>query len=97
MTVSHVVFIILSVLVLGGALSMVITKSMFRAALFMALSFVGVAGLFVILEAELLGMLQLLVYVGAIAILIIFAIMLSRRIMSADEPAFAQQWTLGSS
>jgi NADH-quinone oxidoreductase subunit J len=35
------------------------------------------------------------VYVGAIAILIIFAIMLSRRIMSGDEPAFNKQWTLG--
>jgi NADH:ubiquinone oxidoreductase subunit 6 (subunit J) len=81
--------------VLGGALAMVITKSMFRAALFMALSFIGIAGLYVLLEAELLGMLQLLVYVGAIAILIIFAIMLSRRIMSADEPAFNKQWTLG--
>jgi NADH:ubiquinone oxidoreductase subunit 6 (subunit J) len=95
MTVSHIVFIILSAVVLGGALAMVITKSMFRAALFMALSFVGIAGLFVLLEAELLGMLQLLVYVGAIAILIIFAIMLSRRIMSGDEPAFNKQWTLG--
>jgi NADH:ubiquinone oxidoreductase subunit 6 (subunit J) len=95
MTVSHAVFIVLSAVILGGALAMVITKSMFRAALFMALSFVGVAGLFVLLEAELLGMLQLLLYVGAIAVLIIFAIMLSRRIMSAGEPAFTKQWTLG--
>jgi NADH-quinone oxidoreductase subunit J len=95
MTVSHIVFIVLSGLVLGGALAMVITKSMFRAAIFMALTFVGVAGFYVLLEAELLGMLQLLIYVGAIAILIIFAIMLSRRIMSSDKPAFTQQWALG--
>ncbi len=56
------------------------------------LSFVGVAGLYILLEAEFLAMVQILVYVGAISILIIFAIMLSRRMMSPDVKARNEQW-----
>jgi NADH-quinone oxidoreductase subunit J len=53
---------------------------------------VGVAGFYVLLEAEFLAMIQILVYVGAISILIIFAIMLSRRLMSPDFRASNEQW-----
>ncbi len=92
MTVSHVVFIILSAVALIGALGVVLSHSLFRAALFLVLSFVGVAGFYILLEAEFLAMVQLLVYVGAISILIIFAIMLSRRLMSPDFKARNEQW-----
>jgi NADH:ubiquinone oxidoreductase subunit 6 (subunit J) len=92
MTVSHVVFVILSAVSLIGALGVVISRNLFRAALFLVLSFVGVAGFYVLLEAEFLAMVQLLVYVGAISILIIFAIMLSRRLMSPDFKAQNEQW-----
>ena len=91
-TVSHVVFIILSAVSLVGALGVVMAKSLFRAALFLVLSFVGVAGFYLLLEAEFLAMVQLLVYVGAISILIIFAIMLSRRMMSSEYRARNEQW-----
>jgi NADH-quinone oxidoreductase subunit J len=56
---------------------------------------VGVAGYYLLLEAELLAMVQILVYVGAIAILIIFAVMLSRRLMSEDYEARNEQWVYG--
>jgi NADH-quinone oxidoreductase subunit J len=92
MTVSQVVFIILSIAALGGALGVVFSRNLFRAALALVLSFVGVAGFYVLLEAELLAMIQILVYVGAIAILIIFAIMLSRRMMSSEVEAWNEQW-----
>jgi NADH-quinone oxidoreductase subunit J len=95
MTVSHVVFIILSAVALVGAMGVVTSRNLFRAALFLVLSFVGVAGLYVMLEAEILAMIQLLVYVGAISILIIFAIMLSRRMMSPEFKAQNEQWLLG--
>ncbi len=94
MNVSQVVFIILSAVALAGALGVVTTRNLFRAALFLVLSFVGVAGLYLVLEAELLAMVQLLVYVGAISILIIFAIMLSRRMMSPEFRASNEQWGL---
>ncbi len=93
-TVSHVVFVILSAVALIGALGVVTNRSLFRAALFLVLSFIGVAGFYILLEAELLAMIQLLVYVGAISILIIFAIMLSRRMMSAEIKALNEQWML---
>jgi NADH-quinone oxidoreductase subunit J len=95
MTVSHVVFIILSAVALIGALGVVIARNLFRAALFLVLSFVGVAGFYLLLEAEFLAMVQILVYVGAISILIIFAIMLSRRLMSPDFKAYNEQWLIG--
>jgi len=95
MTISHVVFGILSAVALIGAVGVVTTRNLFRAALFLVLSFVGVAGLYVLLEAEILAMIQLLVYVGAISILIIFAIMLSRRMMSPEFKIRNEQWLWG--
>lgn len=95
MTISHVVFGILSAVALIGAVGVVTTRNLFRAALFLVLSFVGVAGLYILLEAEILAMIQLLVYVGAISILIIFAIMLSRRMMSPEFKIRNEQWLWG--
>ena len=96
MTVSHVVFIVLGAVTLIGAVGVVTNRNLFYAALFLVLSFVGVAGLYILLEAEFLGMVQILVYVGAIAILIIFAIMLSRRMMSPDVRALNEQWIVAA-
>jgi NADH:ubiquinone oxidoreductase subunit 6 (subunit J) len=92
MVVTQVIFIILSAVALVGALGVVLSRNLFHAAIFLVLSFVGVAGFYVLLEAEFLAMIQILVYVGAIAILIIFAIMLSRRLMSPDYRASNEQW-----
>jgi NADH-quinone oxidoreductase subunit J len=94
MNFSQVVFIILSAMALIGAVGVVTNRNLFRAALFLILSFVGVAGFYILLEAEFLAMVQLLVYVGAISILIIFAIMLSRRIMSSEFRASNEQWLI---
>jgi NADH-quinone oxidoreductase subunit J len=94
MTVSHVVFVILSAVALIGAIGVVTMRNLFRAALFLILSFVGVAGFYILLEAEFLAMVQLLVYVGAISILIIFAIMLSRRMMTPEFRARNEQWLI---
>ena len=88
----QVVFIILSVITLGAALAVVTSKNLFHSALFLVLSFVGVAGLYVLLEAGFLAAVQIMVYVGAIAILIIFAIMLTRRLMSKELVQSNTQW-----
>jgi NADH:ubiquinone oxidoreductase subunit 6 (subunit J) len=92
MNVSQVVFIILSLIALAGAAGVVLARNLFKSALFLVLSFIGVAGFYVLLEAELLAMIQILVYVGAIAILIIFAIMLSRRLTSPEYDPRNEQW-----
>ena len=88
----QVVFIILSIITLGAALAVVTSKNLFHSALFLILSFVGVAGLYILLEAGFLAAVQILVYVGAISILIIFAIMLTRRLMAKDLVQRNAQW-----
>jgi NADH-quinone oxidoreductase subunit J len=95
MSFAHVVFIILSGVALIGAVGSVTSRNLFHAAIFLVLSFIGVAGFYILLEAEFLAMVQLLVYVGAIAILIIFAVMLSRRMMSPETKARNEQWAWG--
>ena len=66
-------------LVLVGAVWVVVLRNLFRAALSLGLVLVGVAGLFLILEAEFLAFVQILVYVGAILTLVVFAIMLTTK------------------
>jgi NADH-quinone oxidoreductase subunit J len=95
MNVSQGIFILLAIVALAGAAGVVLNRNLFRAALFLILSFVGVAGLYILLEAELLAMIQVLVYVGAISILIIFAVMLSRQMMSPGFQARNSDWFLG--
>ena len=90
--VQTVVFIIFSLITLGAALAVVTSKNLFHSALFLILSFVGVASLYVLLEAPFLAAVQVLVYVGAIAILIVFAIMLTRRLMAKDLVQRNAQW-----
>lgn len=88
----QVIFIILAAVTLGAALMTVTAQSMFRAALWLILAFFGIAGIFLLLHAEFLAVAQVLIYVGAISTLIIFAIMLSRGVMNRDQPRFNAQW-----
>jgi NADH-quinone oxidoreductase subunit J len=55
-------------------------------------SFAGVAGLYILLDAGFLAASQLLVYIGAISILVIFAIMMTRRLMQTTESPYNSQW-----
>jgi NADH-quinone oxidoreductase subunit J len=71
----------------GGAILLVSVHNIVRSVLAMILSFVGVAGLYLVLNAEFLAAIQVLVYVGAVAVLILFAIMLTRRVADPNEPA----------
>jgi NADH-quinone oxidoreductase subunit J len=71
-------FWLLAVVGVASALAVVFLRDIFRAALFLVLCFFTVAGVFVILSADFLAVAQVLIYVGAIAVLIIFALMLTR-------------------
>jgi NADH-ubiquinone/plastoquinone oxidoreductase chain 6. len=70
-------FIILAVVTLVSTYRMVTAPLITHAALFMALSFTAVAGIFLLLQAEFVAAIQVLVYAGAITTMVIFAIMLS--------------------
>jgi len=86
MTFQDIVFWILAVVAIGAALGVVLVKDLFRAALLIVLVFLAVAGFFVLLSAEFLAVVQVLIYAGAISILIIFAIMLTRDVQRGNMP-----------
>jgi NADH-quinone oxidoreductase subunit J len=92
----HVMFFVLSAVTLVSSALVVTTRSLFRSALWLILAFFGIAGLFVLLNAEFLAVAQVLIYVGAISTLIIFAIMLSRGVMDPGAQRFNSQWGLAA-
>ena len=69
-------FIVFSVLTLGGGLLMILSRHPVTAAMYMIVSMLGVAALFVLLDAFFLAVLQVLVYAGAVMVLFLFIIML---------------------
>ena len=73
-----VAFWILAVVSVASALAVVFLKDVFRVALFLVLCFFTVAGIYVTLNADFLAAVQVLVYVGAVGILLIFAILFTR-------------------
>ena len=90
---SEVLFVIAAILTLGGGLGVVATRNVVHAALFLLLSLVAVAGLYLLLFAEFLALVQVLIYGGAIIIVLLFAIMLTR---SEEYPRISDnpQWPL---
>lgn len=91
----NIIFIVISVFTLIMGWIVVTNRNLFHGALALMGSFLGVAGLYVTLEAGFLAAAQLLVYIGAISILVIFAIMMTRRLMQTTETPFNDQWALG--
>ena len=74
---------VLAAVVLISAVWVVTLPNLFRAALSLGLTLLGVAGLFIMLEAEFLAFVQILVYVGAILTLVVFAIMLTAKLQGS--------------
>jgi NADH-quinone oxidoreductase subunit J len=95
-TVDQILFLITAVVTLGAAVTVVTANNLVHAALALIATFFGVAILFVLLQAGFLATVQVVLYIGAIAILIIFAIMLTRRVMQDSGPQTNQQWWLAA-
>ena len=81
MTADQIIFLLCAALILGSALLVVTTRKLIHAALWLVVALFGVAILYAILQAGFLAVVQVVVYIGAIAILFIFAVMLTRREM----------------
>lgn len=90
-----IAFFIFSVLALGGAIGVVISRNLIHGALYLVVSLFGGAGFFVLLSAPFLAAVQVLVYIGAIAILIIFAVMLTRSMTQIRE-LYNEQWWMSA-
>ncbi|MCL2509480.1 MAG: NADH-quinone oxidoreductase subunit J [Methanomassiliicoccaceae archaeon] len=80
-----VAFAVLAAIAIAAALYMVAAKEVVHSAFYLALVFVCVAVTYFFLEAEFIGVIQMLVYVGAITILFAFSIMLTRRYIMRSE------------
>ena len=86
MLFQDLIFWALAAVAVVGALGVVLLRDVFRSALLLVLVFLTVAGLFFMLAAEFLGIVQVLIYAGAISILIIFAIMLTQNVQEGNLP-----------
>jgi len=79
-------FWVLAAVTVAGALVVVAARNVFRGALSLVLSLVAVAGIYITLSADFLAGVQVLVYVGAITILLIIGIMLTHEVQQAGTP-----------
>ncbi|MEI6776182.1 MAG: NADH-quinone oxidoreductase subunit J [Chloroflexales bacterium] len=86
----QIIFGLLAALIIGAAMMVVTVRNVIHAALWLIASFFAVAALYLTLEAEFIAIVQVLVYVGAISILILFAIMLTRS--SEGERLLTKHW-----
>ncbi len=91
-TVILIIFFILSALVLLSGVMVVVVKNIIHAALWLIASFAGVAALYFLLEAPFIGVVQILVYAGAVSILMLFAIMLTRQVTGEATRQLFERW-----
>jgi NADH-quinone oxidoreductase subunit J len=89
------VFYLLAALTLGGGLAAVLLKHLVHSALATTVAFAGLALLFLQLDAQFAGFAQILVYIGAVAILIVFAILLTRGSDLPKGGVFSATWFVG--
>lgn len=94
MMISAFVFWPIACLIVAFAIGVVHSKNIIHSALSMIATFIGIAAIFIFLEAEFLALAQILIYAGAISILIVFAIMLTRKSeMKNSNPFNKFRWT----
>ena len=96
MTAQQIIFLLVGLVTLGSALMVVTTRNLVHAALWLVVTLFGVAVIYAILNAGFLAVVQVVVYIGAIAILFIFAVMLTRREMRDKGPGLNKNWWLSA-
>ncbi|OGB91528.1 MAG: hypothetical protein A2Z31_02615 [candidate division NC10 bacterium RBG_16_65_8] len=96
MTIQLGIFYILAAFTVWAAAVVVLGKNIVRAAVALIFTFCGMAALYVLLDAEFLAAVQVLIYVGGITILLLFAIMLTSRISSATVRVINDQAILSA-
>ena len=81
MTGETIAFGVLSTVIVGSALGVVLSKNLFHSVLWLALALTGTAGIFMLLDAEFLAAVQLLLYAGGIVTVVVFAIVVTERLV----------------
>jgi NADH-quinone oxidoreductase subunit J len=89
------VFFLLAALTVAGAMAAVLLKNTVHCALALTVAFAGLALLFLNLDAQFAGFAQILVYIGAVAILVVFAILLTKGSETPKGGVFSSTWLAG--
>src|SRR2546422_6597939 len=90
-----IIFTILALLTLAGAIAALSLRNLVHCALALTVAFAGLAALYLQLDAQFVGFAQILVYIGAVAILIVFAILLTRGSEQPQQGVFSSSWLSG--
>lgn len=96
MTGAQIIFLVVALYTLISALMVVTTRNLVHAALWLVSTLFGVAVVYALLNANFIAVVQVVVYIGAIAILFIFAVMLTRRDMRDSGPQLNKNWWAGA-
>jgi NADH-quinone oxidoreductase subunit J len=96
MTGAQIVFILVALFTLGSGFMVVTTRNLVHAALWLVATLFGVAVTYALLNAAFLAVVQVVVYIGAIAILFIFAVMLTRKDIRDQGPQLNPSWWAGA-
>src|SRR5512141_1843438 len=96
MTAMQIVFLVVAGVILGSALLVVTTRNLIHSALWLIVTLFGVAVLYALLNAGFLAVVQVVIYIGAIAILFIFAVMLTRADLRDRTPQLNGGWWLNA-
>jgi len=96
MTGEQIIFLVTALFTLGSGFMVVTTRNLVHAALWLVATLFGVAVTYALLDATFLAVVQVVVYIGAIAILFIFAVMLTRKDMRDQGPQMNANWWIGA-
>lgn len=96
MTGEQIIFLVVALFTLGSGFMVVTTRNLVHAAFWLVSTLFGVAVVFALLNASFLAVVQVVVYIGAIAILFIFAVMLTRKDMRDQGPQMNPGWWFGA-
>jgi NADH-quinone oxidoreductase subunit J len=88
-------FLLLSLVILASAISAMTLRNLVHCALALTLTFAGLAGIYLELNAQFIGFAQILIYIGAVAILVVFAILLTRGSEPPNQRLFSASWPWG--
>lgn len=95
MVAQNVFFYAIAAVMVAAAVAVVTTKNVVRAALYLVVVFAGVAGIYILLAAEFVAVTQILLYIGAIMVLMLFGIMLTRARIGREVDLTHDHWYVG--